>query len=448
LIKNKKMFDKFFKILQNKDIRKKLLQIFLILIIFRVLAHLPLPGINLNALNNLFQSNQLLGIVNLLSGSGLKSFSIVALGVGPYITASIIIQLLMVIVPKLERLSQEGEFGQKKIDSYTRFLTVPFAILQGYGTIALLSRAGTGIISGLTPLHILFLVTVLTAGTMLLMWMGELISEKKIGNGMSWIIFAGIIASSLSGVGQLIATYEPSQFLSILLYVVVSFIVIVGVVFITESQRNIPVIYARQFRDGKSFGNNMSYLPIRVNQVGMIPIIFAASIVTIPSVMSQYLATMHSNNRILDLMYKGALMFSDQKVYAVFYFIMVILFTFFYTSLVFKADKISENLNKQGAYVPGIRPGKETENYLNSVSSRIVLLGALFLGIVAVMPIVTQIVFGGKNLMIGGASLLIVVGVIMETLKQLEAYSVQNDYEDKYSDYSLVKMDASKEIAK
>ncbi len=438
------MFDKFLKILQNKEIRKKLLQIFLILIIFRVLAHMPLPGINLNALNTLFQSNQLLGIVDLLSGSGLKSFSIVALGVGPYITASIIIQLLTVIVPKLERLSQEGEFGQKKIDSYTRWLTVPFAALQGYGTIAILNRAGTGIISGLTPLHTAFLVTVLTAGTLLLMWMGEIISEKKIGNGMSWIIFAGIIASSLSGVGQAMATYDSSQLLNILLYIVVSFIVIVGVVFITESQRNIPVIYARQFRDGKNFGNNMSYLPVRVNQVGMVPIIFAASIVTIPSVLSQYLVTVHSNSKILDLLYKGSLLFSDQKIYMIFYFIMVVLFTFFYTSLVFKADKIAENLNKQGAYVPGIRPGKETEDYLNGVSSKIVLLGAVFLGVVAILPIVTQIIFGGKNFMIGGASLLIVVGVIMETLKQLEAYSVQNDYEDKYSDYSLVKMDTAK----
>lgn len=439
--KNKKMFEKFLKILQNKEIRKKLLQIFLILIIFRVLAHIPLPGINLTALNSLFQSNQLLGIVDLLSGSGLKSFSIVALGVGPYITASIIVQLLMVIIPSLERLSQEGEFGQKKIESYTRLLTIPFAILQGYGTIAILSRSSAGVVANLSINNIVFLIAVLTAGTMLLMWMGEQISEKKIGNGMSWIIFAGIISSFLSSIGQTIATYESSQLLSMVLYVAVSFAVIVGIVFITESQRNIPVIYARQFRGGKNFGNNMSYLPIRVNQVGMIPIIFAVSIVTIPSMLSQYLATIHSNNKILDLLYRGAVLFSDQKIYAIFYFLMVILFTFFYTSLVFKADKISENLNKQGAYIPGIRPGKETETYLNAVSNRMVLLGAVFLGIIAILPIVTQIVFGVNNMVIGGASLLIVVGVIIETLKQLEAYSVQNDYDGKYSDYSLVKTD-------
>ncbi len=435
------MFDKFLKILKNKDIRKKLLQIFLILVIFRILAHLPLPGINLNALDNLFQSNQFLGIVNLLSGSGLKNFSIVALGVGPYITASIIIQLLTVIVPKLERISQEGEYGHKKLESYTRWLTIPFAILQGYGTVAILSNAGTNILTNVTNSYIVFLLTVLTAGTMLLMWMGEIISEKKIGNGMSWIIFAGIISSALSSVGNMILTYDSSQFLNILLYIVIFFAVIVGIVFITEAQRNIPVIYARQFRDGKNFGNNMSYLPIRVNQVGMIPIIFAASIVTIPTILSQYLVNIHNNNRILDLLYKGSLLFNNKIVYSVFYFLMVILFTFFYTSLVFKADKVSENLNKQGAYVPGVRPGKETENYLNFVSGRIVLLGATFLGIVAILPMVTQIIFGVQNMMIGGASLLIVVGVIMETLKQLEAYSVQNDYEGKYSDYSLVKME-------
>ncbi|MEZ7821162.1 MAG: preprotein translocase subunit SecY [Patescibacteria group bacterium] len=435
------MFDKFLKILKNKDIRKKLLQIFLILVIFRVLAHMPLPGINLNALNMLFQSNQLLGIVDLLSGSGLKSFSIVALGVGPYITASIIVQLLTVIIPKLERLSQEGEFGHKKLEAYTRWLTIPFAVLQGYGTLALLSKAGTNIITNLTASHIVFLLTVLTAGTMLLMWMGEIISEKKIGNGMSWIIFAGIISSALSGVGKIVATYDASQFLNIILYIAMSLAVVVGVVFITESQRNIPIIYARQFRDGKNFGNNMSYLPIRVNQVGMVPIIFAASIVTIPSILSQYLVGVHNNNKILDLLYKGSIFFNDKLVYAIFYFIMVILFTFFYTSLVFKADKIAENLNKQGAYIPGTRPGKETEAYLNSVSGRIVLLGAIFLGIVAILPMITQIIFGVQNMMIGGASLLIVVGVIMETLKQLEAYAAQNDYEGKYNDYSLVKMD-------
>lgn len=441
------MFDKFLKILQNKEIRKKILQIFLILVIFRILAHIPLPGVDLSALSNLFQSNQLLGIVDLLSGSGLSNFSIVALGIGPYITSSIIIQLLMVIVPKLERLSQEGEFGQKKIESYTRWLTVPFAVLQAYGTIALLKSSGN-IITNSTFSHIVFLVMVLTAGTMLLMWMGERISEKKIGNGMSWIIFAGIISGFLSTIGQFIATYDPSQLLNMVIYIALSFAVIVGVVFITESQRNVPVIYARQFRDGKNFGNNMSYLPIRVNQVGMIPIIFAVSIVTIPSILTQYLATSHNSSQMLDIIYKAAVFLSDQKVYAVFYFIMVMLFTFFYTSLVFKADKISENLNKQGAYIPGVRPGKETEGYLNEVSSRIVLLGAVFLGVVAILPILTQIVFGVNNMMIGGASLLIVVGVIIETLKQLEAYSVQNDYEGKYSDYSLVKMDTAKETVK
>lgn len=433
------MFDKFIKILKNKEIRTKLLQIVFILVLFRILAHIPLPGIDLNALANLFESNQILGIVDLLSGSGLKSFSIVALGVGPYITSSIIIQLLTVIVPKLERLSQEGEFGQKKIENYTRILTVPFAFLQAYGTIMILRNTGMGIVTDVSFSSILFLTLVLSAGTMLLMWMGERISEKKIGNGMSWIIFAGIISSFLSTIGQTVATYESSQLLNIILYVALSFATIVGIVFITEAQRNIPVIYARQFRDGKNFGNNMSYLPLRVNQVGMIPIIFAVSIATIPSMLTQYLATSHTTNQFLDLVYKAALALTDQKLYAVLYFALVLLFTFFYTSIVFKADKISENLNKQGAYIPGVRPGKETEDYLNGVSSKIVLAGALFLGVVAILPIITQLVFGVQNMVIGGASLLIVVGVVIETLKQLDSYSVSSNYEDKYSDYSLIK---------
>lgn len=433
------MFDKFFKILKNKDIRKKLLQIFFILVIFRILAHIPLPGVDLDALSSLFKSNQVLGIVDLFSGSGLKSFSIVALGVGPYITASIIIQLLAIIVPKLEKLSQEGEYGQSKLESYTRILTIPFAVLQSYTTISILKNSGVNVIPNLTAGSFAFMITVLTAGSMLLMWLGERISEKKIGNGMSWIIFAGIISSFLTNIGQSIATYESSQFLSVILYIIVSLAVIVGIVFITDSQRNIPIIYARQFRDGKSYGNNMSYLPIRVNQVGMVPIIFASSMVTIPSVLSQYLVNIYTNNKFLTVLYKGSLLFNNQKIYAIFYFALVILFTFFYTSLVFRADKIAENLNKQGAYIPGIRPGKETENYLNGVSNRLVLLGSVFLGIVAILPIITKLIFTSSNMTIGGASLLIVIGVIMEVLQQMESYSVENNYEEKYYNYSLVK---------
>ena len=433
------MFEKFKKILRNKEIRKKLLEILILLIIFRVLSHIPIPGINLSNLKSLFDNNQLLGVINVLSGSGMKNFSIVALAVGPYITASIIIQLLSIIVPSMEKLTQEGEQGYKKMEQYTRFLTVPFAILQGYATIALLKSTKYGIINDLSFGSIALMIAILTAGTMLTVWIGELISERKIGNGMSWIIFAGIVSSFLSNIGQLIATFDPSQIINIVIFGVLGLSVVGLVVFITEAQRNIPIIYARQYKNGKTFGNNMSYLPIRVNQVGMVPIIFAVSMTMIPGILSQYLSRIQDPSKIVSLIYKGALFFSDKVVYAILYFFMVILFTYFYTSIVFKADKISENLNKQGAYIPGIRPGKETEEYLNVVSSRLVLTGAMFLAFVAVLPNVTEILFGVKNMMISGASLLIVVGVVIETVKQLEAYSMENDYDDKYADYSFVK---------
>ena len=433
------MFEKFKKILKNKEIRKKLLEILILLIIFRILSHIPIPGINVTNLKALFENNQVLGIINILSGSGMKNFSIVALAVGPYITASIIIQLLGIIVPSIEKLSEDGEQGYKKIEQITRLLTVPFAILQGYATLALLRNTKYGIISDFSLPSVVTMIIMLTAGTMITVWIGEIISERKIGNGMSWIIFAGIVSGFLSSVGQLITTFDASQLVNMLVYAVLAIAVVALVVFVTEAQRNIPIIYARQYKNGKSFGNNMSYLPIRVNQVGMVPIIFAASMATVPSILVQYLSRITNPSKIVSIIYKGSLFLSDKIVYAIFYFLLVILFTYFYTSIVFKADKISENLNKQGAYIPGTRPGKETEEYLTSVSSKLVLTGAIFLAVVAILPNIAEIFTGTKNMVISGASLLIVVGVIMETVKQLEAYSMENDYDDKYADYSFVK---------
>lgn len=432
------MFEKIKKILKNKEIKKKLLGILILLIIFRVLSHIPIPGIDVANLKSLFDQSQLLGVINMLSGSGLKNFSIVALGVGPYITASIIIQLLSIIVPSLEKMTEEGEQGYKKIEQITRFLTVPFAILQGYATLALLSNTGYGIVTNTSIGSIVLMLIVLTAGTMITVWIGEIISEKKIGNGMSWIIFAGIIAGFLSSIGQFAMTFDYSQLVNTLLYAVLGIALVFFVVYVTESQRNIPIIYARQYKNGKTFGNNMSYLPIRVNQVGMVPIIFAASMATLPSILSQYLFKVHENSKILDLLYKGAVFLSGETIYSIFYFLLIILFTYFYTSIVFKADKISENLNKQGAYIPGIRPGKETEGYLNNVSGKLVIAGAVFLAIVAILPNFMGKLFSITSVM-SGSSLLIVVGVVIETVKQLEAYAMQNDYDDKYTDYSFVK---------
>lgn len=439
------MFEKIKKILKNKEIRKKLLEILILLIIFRVLSHIPIPGINLSNLKILFDQSQLLGILNMLSGSGLKNFSIVALGVGPYITASIIIELLTIIIPSLEKLTEEGEQGYKKIEQITRILTVPFAALQGYATLALLKNSGYGIISSYSIGSIMLMLLILTAGTMITVWIGEIISDKKIGNGMSWIIFAGIIASFLSDASRFVATFDSSQAINVLIYIALAIALIFFVVYVTEAQRNIPIIYARQYKDGKSFGNNMSYLPIRVNQVGMVPIIFAASVTVVPNILLQYLSKSNHSSGILNILYKSAVFLSGDIAYSVFYFLLIILFTYFYTSIVFKADKVAENLNKQGAYIPGVRPGKETENYLNNISNKLVIAGAVFLALVAILPNIMSKIFGISSIM-SGSSLLIVVGVVIETVKQLEAYAMQNDYDDKYADYSFVSNKKNKEI--
>lgn len=439
------MFEKIQKILKNKEIRKKLIEILLLLIVFRILSHIPIPGINLSNLKTLFEQSQLLGVLNMLSGSGLKNFSIVALGVGPYITASIIVQLLSIIIPSLERMTEEGEQGYKKIEQITRILTVPFAILQGYATLVLLRTSGYKVISDYSFSSIISMLIILTAGTMITVWIGEIISEKKIGNGMSWIIFAGIIASFLSTISRFIITFDPSQAMNALLYLALGIALIFFVVYVTEAQRNIPIIYARQYKDGKSFGNNMSYLPIRVNQVGMVPIIFAASVAVIPNILLQYLSKSNHASGISNILYKGAVFLSGDIAYSVFYFLLIILFTYFYTSIIFKADKVAENLNKQGAYIPGVRPGKETEDYLNNISNKLVFAGSMFLALVAIVPNIMSKIFGISSIM-SGSSLLIVVGVVIETVKELEAYAMQNDYEDKYADYSFIKKQNNKEV--
>jgi len=439
------MFEKIQKILKNKEIRKKLIEILLLLIVFRILSHIPIPGINLSNLKTLFEQSQLLGVLNMLSGSGLKNFSIVALGVGPYITASIIVQLLSIIIPSLERMTEEGEQGYKKMEQITRILTVPFAILQGYATLVLLRTSGYKVIRDYSFSSIISMLIILTAGTMITVWIGEIISEKKIGNGMSWIIFAGIIASFLSTISRFIITFDPSQAMNALLYLALGIALIFFVVYVTEAKRNIPIIYARQYKDGKSFGNNMSYLPIRVNQVGMVPIIFAASVAVIPNILLQYLSKSNHASGISNILYKGAVFLSGDIAYSVFYFLLIILFTYFYTSIIFKADKVAENLNKQGAYIPGVRPGKETEDYLNNISNKLVFAGSMFLALVAIVPNIMSKIFGISSIM-SGSSLLIVVGVVIETVKELEAYAMQNDYEDKYADYSFIKKQNNKEV--
>jgi preprotein translocase subunit SecY len=413
---------------QVKDLRNKILFVLGMLVAFRVIAHVPLPGVDLTALKNFFNSNQLLGLLNLFSGGGLENFSIVALGVGPYITSSIIFQLLTMIVPALERLSKEGERGQQKINQWTRWLTVPLAALQAYSTIVLLRQQGQGIVSDLSPLQWTTAIVSITAGSMLLLWVGELISEKKIGNGVSLIIFAGIVASLPQNFQQTLAVFDSTKALPFLLFVGLGLVTVAAVVFITEAQRNIPVSYARRIRGNRVFGGVDSHLPMRVNQAGVIPIIFAISIILFPPLIAQFFLSAKVG-WIASAASWVVANFRQGLVYSVVYFVLVVAFTYFYTAVVFHPQQVAENLQKSGGFVPGIRPGRHTSEYLSYVLNRIILAGALFLGVVAILPNIAQGLTGITTLVLGGTSLLIVVSVVIETVKQIESQLVMRDYE-------------------
>ncbi len=417
------------KIWSTREVRSKLLFVLWIMIIFRIAAHLPIPGVNAAALQNLFAQNQLLGFINIFSGGALENFSVVMLGVGPYITASIIFQILQMIVPRLEDMVRdEGEAGQRKINQYTRLLTVPLAALQGYGTITLLQNAagGTIFVGGLSLVDWVVAITVVTAGSVFLMWLGELITEKQIGNGVSLVIFSGIIAGLPSGIQQIGASFDSTQVPALLGFLVVGLITIIGVVYMTEGQRNIPISHARHY----AARNQNSHLPMRLNQAGVIPIIFAVSLVLAPSFVAQFLLQMNipwANGPAQAVVNA----FQNQLFYGIVYFVLVVVFTYFYTGVVFRPDRIAENLQRQGSFIPGIRPGEDTMAYLQRISNRLLLVGSLFLGVIAILPLIIQALFSGtfSNLAIGGTSILIVVSVALETVKQLEAQLSLRDYD-------------------
>lgn len=416
---------------KDKELRKKILFVLGMLVIFRLAAHIPLPGVDTVVLRQFFSSNQVLGLLNLFSGGGLENFSVVALGVGPYITASIIIQLLQMVIPSLEEMSKEGESGQRKLNQYMRVLSIPMAMLQGFGIVTLLKQSstiGAQIVSGFTPVTWVLTILSLTAGTVLLMWIGELISEKKVGNGISLMIFAGIIAGLPRSLQQILAVYSSQQLFSVIAFIAIALITVASIVFITEAQRNIPVTYARQIRGIRTMGGVTTHLPLRVNQAGVIPIIFAISIVLFPPLIAQFFMRAESS-----FLRQGAdfiiRLFQNQLFYGILYFFLVFGFTYFYTAVIFHPDKVAENLQKQGGFIPGMRPGKETAAYLLNVSNRIMLAGALFLGVIAILPIVMQSVFNLSTLVIGGTSVLIVVSVVIETVHQINAQLVMRDYE-------------------
>ncbi len=424
------MWAKLEQIVKTPDLRNNLFFVLGCLVVFRLAAHLPIPGVNPIALRNFFGSSQLLGLLNLFSGGGLQNFSVVMLGVGPYITASIIMQLLTMIVPRLEEISKDGEAGQQRINQYTRWLTVPLAALQAYSFIVLLKNQGGGqIIGSLTPWQLGTSIVTITAGTIFLMWLGELISERKVGNGVSLIIFAGIVATIPTHLEQALATYDSSQLPSLIVFMAVALITVISVVVVTEAQRNIPVTYARMVKGPRTYGGATTFLPLRLLQAGVIPIIFAISVILFPPMVANFLVKSQAAWLASAAQYTITL-FQNQTFYAIAYFVLVFGFTYFYTAVIFKPDQIAENLQKQGGFIPGIRPGGSTTEYLGQVMNRIIFPGALFLGLIAVLPLVMRGATGSQLLVIGGTSLLIVVSVVIETVRQINAQLVMRDYDE------------------
>jgi preprotein translocase subunit SecY len=421
------MFEKVIQILRIPDLRSRIFFVVALLAIFRLLAVIPVPGANLEQLRAFFAGSQFFGILNIFSGGALSNFSIAMLGVGPYITATIILQLLTMIFPRLKEMYyEEGEAGRQRFNQYGRYLTLPLAVIQSYAFLSLLKNEG--ILAELTAFEMLRSVATVTAGSIFLMWLGELITEKKIGNGISLIIFAGIVSGIPNAVRQSVLTYDPSKIPSYLAFFAVAAVVIAGVVLINESERKIPVNYAKRVRGTRLYGGVSTYLPLRVNQAGVIPIIFALSVLLFPTMIAQVLSATQN----LSLM-KAALFlqkaFADETTYGISYFLLVVAFTFFYTMITFEPNEISNNLQKQGGFIPGIRPGSTTAGYLSRILNRVTLVGAIFLGLIAVLPIIIQALTGITALQLGGTSLLIVVSVVLETMRQIKAQLVMREYE-------------------
>lgn len=421
------MFQKILLAFKTPDLRKKIIFVLAILVIFRLIAAIPVPGVDPIRLKSFLAGNQFFGLLNIFSGGVLDNLSVVMLGVGPYITASIIMQLLTMIFPALKEIyHEEGEAGRARFNQYSRFLTVPLAILQGYGLIIILVRQQ--IIPALGLFDFVTNLAVVTAGTLFLMWLGELISEKGIGNGISIMIFAGIVSRIPIDLRQTLFTFDAGQIPSYLAFIAVSLIVIAGVVIITEGQRNIPVSYAKRIRGMRVYGGVSTHLPLRVNQAGVIPIIFAISVILFPGLIGNFLAAV-PNPTIQSLSQFLIGILNNQWLYGAIYFLLVFAFTYFYTAVTFDPQAIADNLQKQGGFILGIRPGRPTAEFLQRILNRITLLGGLFLGIIAVLPLIVQGAFRLSALTIGGTSLLIVVSVLLETMKQMNAQLVMHEYE-------------------
>jgi len=410
----------------DKILRSRILFILGALIVFRLLSAIPIPGVDILKLQNFINNNQFLGVLNIFSGGGLSTLSIIMLGVGPYVTGSIIMQLLTMMSPRLKAMYQEdGEIGRKKFNQISRLITVPLALVQGLALLSFLGKQG--ILGDMSIFGMITNISVVVAGSMLIMWIGELMSEFGIGNGVSIIIFAGIVASIPTALSQFLFTFDIANLPTYILFLIIGALIVAGVVIVSEAERPVPVTYAKQIRGEHVSGGTQTYLPIRVNQAGVIPIIFALSILLFPQMIGSFLAT--STNAVLVSISNGLMWFVNNTwLYSLVYFILVFLFTYFYTAVTFDPEQISTNLQKNGAFIPGIRPGPPTKEYLSKILNRTTMMGAVFLGVIAVLPLVMKSITGITSFSIGGTSLLIVVSVVLDLIKKTDAQLSMREY--------------------
>lgn len=432
------MFNYLKQIWNSKTLRTKILFTLLIVIVYRIITHVSVPGADIQAIESVVKNNNLLGIFSVLTGGSAKNFSIVLMGLSPYINASIIVQLMSVVIPKIEELQKEGEQGRRKINMYTRWLTIPLALLQSYGMIMFINaQANTPIIKDIgDPLTIITIMLTITAGTVLLVWLGEKISEKGIGNGISMLIFASIIAQvpQMIGKGLFLAQSDESKLIPFMAIALLTVILTTIIILVNEAQRRIPITYAGR---GVKSRNEQSHLPIRINQAGMIPIIFAVSIVSFPQIISQFLVNARTEWLRVAAEKMNTVFQPNGIIYFIAYFLLIIGFTYFYVSITFNPEQVAENIQKRGGYIPGIRPGKETAEYISKVSNRLNLFGGIFLAFIAVLPMLIQSVFtklaiGAVPLLISGAGMIIVSGVVLELIRQINAQLVMHDYNKFY----------------
>ena len=410
----------------DKILRSRILFILGALIVFRLLSAIPIPGVDILKLQNFINNNQFLGVLNIFSGGGLSTLSIIMLGVGPYVTGSIIMQLLTMMSPRLKAMYQEdGEIGRKKFNQISRLITVPLALVQGLALLSFLGKQG--ILGDMSIFGMITNISVVVAGSMFIMWIGELMSEFGIGNGVSIIIFAGIVASIPTALSQFLFTFDIANLPTYILFLIIGALIVAGVVIVSEAERPVPVTYAKQIRGEHVSGGTQTYLPIRVNQAGVIPIIFALSILLFPQMIGSFLAT--STNAVLVSISNGLMWFVNNTwLYSLVYFILVFLFTYFYTAVTFDPEQISTNLQKNGAFIPGIRPGPSTKEYLSKILNRTTMMGAVFLGVIAVLPLVMKSITGITSFSIGGTSLLIVVSVVLDLIKKTDAQLSMREY--------------------